>query len=574
MAATSASPAGAWLSLLSTAAEEWRATPFYRLMLRGVDPDKIAQWGEDPRRGDPAYGAELLRGVWRIGAERLARPQLAPWGAAPPSAHYSARLHSFSWLGDVAAVGATAYPAIAGLIETWVEGFGEWHAAAWAPELVAERLYAWLCHGRPAFEAGEPAKRAALMRSLGRQARHLYLAAQDLRRPGPLAPFRAPLSRIKAGAALTLAGLAGLPDAERLVELGEELLQEALASQFFADGGHKSRSPQALLEALCDLLTVDAAFARAGRPSPEELRAGGAKMAAMLRMMRMGDGGLACFQGGGEGGAGTVDAALREIGSGRDFLYATQSGYHRAVGGDAVALIDVGQAPPRDYAERGHAGALAFELSVGPDRLVVNIGSGLEIDAAWRAAGRATNGHSTLVVDDALSCGFEVPRGFKSAARPVGPPTVTGKRTEDEEGVAIEALHDGYRASYGLIHRRILHMRRDGGRLFGLDSLSRPLRDAKGEALRSLPVRFALRFHLHPSVKAEAVDDRTLALTTRRGGRWRFRADRAASLEESVYLGHGQPQRSGQIVVAGSADPRGEGEEPTNRVFWAFTRMG
>ena len=39
-------------------------------------------------------------------------------------------------------------------------------------------------------------------------------------------------------------------------------------------------------------------------------------------------------------------------------------------------------------------------------------------------------------------------------------------------------------------------------------------------------------------------------------------------------LGHGQPQRTGQIVVAGAAVPRGEGNQPTNLVFWAFTRLG
>ncbi len=571
--AAGANPAGAWLSVLSAAADEWRATPFYRLMLRGADPDRIAQWGEDPRRGDPVVGGEILRGMWRFGAERLARAQTIPWSAAPPSAHFSARLHSFSWLVDLAAAGASSYEPISALIDAWMDGYGEWHAAAWAPELAAERIYAWLCHGRPAFEQADAARRAALLRTLGRQARHLFIAAQDGRRVGPLAPLRTPLSRIKAGAALMLAGLAGLPDAERLLDLGEELLIEACAQQFFADGGHKSRCPEMLIDALSDMISVDRGCARAGRESPPDLRAQMAKMAAMVRLFRLGDGALACFQGGGEGLAGSIDAALRELGAGRDFQYATQSGYQRLAAGETILVMDVGAAPPRDYAERGHAGALAFEMSSGADRVIVNVGSSFEIDAQWRAAGRATNGHSTLVVDDALSCVFEQARGARGAARPVGPSAVSGKRTEDDEGVGLEALHDGYRSTYGLIHRRVLHMRKDGGRLFGLDSLARPLKDSKSDPTRTAPAPFALRFHLHPQVRAEAADARTILLHTRRGDVWRYRADRDATLEDSVYLGHGQPQRTRQIVVTGAADPRGEGDEPGNRVFWALTRL-
>ncbi|HVY03183.1 MAG TPA: hypothetical protein VG983_05960, partial [Caulobacterales bacterium] len=58
---------GALSKLLGAAGDEWRATPFYRMMLGGADPDRIAQWGKDPRVGDVARGEEILRGRWRIG---------------------------------------------------------------------------------------------------------------------------------------------------------------------------------------------------------------------------------------------------------------------------------------------------------------------------------------------------------------------------------------------------------------------------------------------------------------------------------------------------------------------------
>src|SRR5262249_29637984 len=148
---------------------------------------------------------------------------------------------------------------IAELIETWVERYGEWDDLAWDAELTAERLYAWLTAGRPALELSDARVRQHVLRSAARQSRLLLLAQSEL--TGPRTCL------IKADAAMVLAGTAGFPEADRLVEQGEEMLLEALAKQFLPDGGHQSRSPETLAEALCDLLTADNAFERLGEGS-------------------------------------------------------------------------------------------------------------------------------------------------------------------------------------------------------------------------------------------------------------------------------------------------------------------
>src|ERR1700761_5924691 len=107
MAAASNS-SGALGKLLGAASDEWRTTPFYRMMLRGADPDRVVQWAKDPRVADLRRGGEILAGAWRIAAERLPGPHIIPWSAPPPSPHFSARLHWFSWLRDLAALGPPA----------------------------------------------------------------------------------------------------------------------------------------------------------------------------------------------------------------------------------------------------------------------------------------------------------------------------------------------------------------------------------------------------------------------------------------------------------------------------------
>jgi uncharacterized heparinase superfamily protein len=556
-------PPRAWRGLLAAASEEWRATPFYRMMLRGADPDRITQWGRDVRVGDFARGMDIVRGQWRIASEKLPVMAPAPWSAPPPSLHFAARLHSFSWLIDVTSVGVSGQEAATVLIDSWVEGFGrDFHAAAWAPELVAERLFAWLCHGRAAFEQGDPVRRPELLRSLARQARHLQLAVQDLREP---------LARVKAGAALVLAGVSGVPDGDRLREEGEETLEEACASQFLSDGGHQSRSPQALLEAYCDLLTADDALVRQGLETPRLLRDALPRAAAMLRLFRMSDGKLYCANGGGESTAETLDSALREAPKARMYNFATTSGFQRLAAGDVVLMMDVGGAPPPAYGERAHAGALAFELSCGPDRIIVNVGSGLELLPDWRAAGRATNGHSTLVIDDALSAQFSQRRAGRGAAHPVGP-TVGQKRTEEDDGVLIDAHHDGYRAQYGYLHRRRVFLSADGRQMWGQDAAAPPLGGARA-GLK--PVAFAVRFHLHPGVRAERSDVHQMTLTPPNGPAWNFVTDaRRMELEHSIYLSAAAgPQRTRQIVLYGVTDPGAPEDRTPNLVKWKLSRV-
>jgi len=543
------------------ASEPWRSNPFHRMRLGDEAPDRIARFGADPRVGDSERGRELGRGVWRIAAERLNGEHAVPWRAKHPSRHFTARLHSFAWLIDLAAVGPSAHARIADLVDTWVGAYGEWDDLAWDPELTAERLFAWLCWGRPAFEGGNPEQREALMRSAARQARLLLVAQNEL--------SERPMAAIKAGAALILAGAAGFAEATRLAEQGEEMLIEACAKQFFPDGGHLSRAPEALAESLFDLLAATEAFEETGPIISEILP----KLANMLRMLRLGDGGLACFQGGSESSAASIDAALARVnGEVRGFQFAQHTGYQRLDAGGLRAILDVGGAPPLLYAERAHASALAFELSSESERLIVNVGAARELEPAGRQAARMTNAHSTLVLDDALSAEFEETRRARGAPRLVGPTLDDVRRSSDESGITVQGRHDGYRNSHGLLHRRYVFIDHAGANLRGIDELMRPMRH-KGAASKK-PIPYVARFHLHPDVRVRLVEHRVALLETPGGQRWRLRTDAPEiAIEPSIYWGgRTVPRDSLQIVLSGEADPMGHGLAPPNRIRWALAR--
>ena len=92
-------------------------------------------------------------------------------------------------------------------------------------------------------------------------------------------------------------------------------------------------------------------------------------------------------------------------------------------------------------------------------------------------------------------------------------------------------------------------MSRDGGRIDGEDVFS----TASGAAGKTNP-SYAVRFHLHPGVRASLTRDHSrVILAPLRGEPWEFYAGGAdISVEESVYLGGlDGPRRTDQIVVHG-----------------------
>jgi uncharacterized heparinase superfamily protein len=216
-----------------------------------------------------------------------------------------------------------------------------------------------------------------------------------------------------------------------------------------------------------------------------------------------------------------------------------------------VLIVDTGAPAPQGKDRLAHAGTLAFELSVGRERLIVNCGAAPIGAAAWVDAARATAAHSTLVIADTSS----------SELKPIGlgrrPEEVTVERNEANGAHWLEASHDGWKKPFGAIHRRRLYLAESGGDIRGEDVIE-----------AAVPQPFTIRFHLHPAVIAGMVQDGEGALLRLPSGGWRLRAEGAKmTLEESIYLGGPEPRRSEQVVLTGLADG-------PQHVKWAITKVG
>jgi uncharacterized heparinase superfamily protein len=131
-------------------------------------------------------------------------------------------------------------------------------------------------------------------------------------------------------------------------------------------------------------------------------------------------------------------------------------------------------------------------------------------------------------------------------------------------GDLLTTSHDGYLARFGVLHRRVLMAALDGSRLDGEDTLSPP----PGGRIKGHDTDYALRFHLHPSVKASRLSDaRGVMLVLPNRDVWTFEAlDDKVDLEDSVFLaGNDGPRRTAQIVIRQDA-------RQVSAIRWSFVR--
>jgi uncharacterized heparinase superfamily protein len=188
---------------------------------------------------------------------------------------------------------------------------------------------------------------------------------------------------------------------------------------------------------------------------------------------------------------------------------------------------------------------------------------------SWRQVARQTAAHSTVTFNDTSSSRFLASNSLRRLlGTPIlaGPTDVPVLRQESNEALTLGVSHDGYADRFGVVHQRLLRLAVDGRRLDGEDAFA----PAKGEELPSDRAdEFAVRFHLHPSVRPKRLDDgHGVMLMMPNKEIWGFSAyDDDVEVEESVYLaGSDGPRRTAQIVVYGRA-------RNVPRVRWTFAHV-
>jgi uncharacterized heparinase superfamily protein len=526
-------------------AAEWTALNPQRWL---PSPSDLGLGGSprDLRPADAENGARLLAGNVRLAGIGQAYGQRAEiWDRPAPSRGFAVALHRMAWLPDLLAAGRPGAAEALRLVLAWRRQFGTPGRFGWTPEVLERRVFNLACGLRVICAGASEAETAALTRSLLLQARRL-LAGEDGR---PRAAERA------ACAAVAAAALSGR-SARRLQARALGRLARALPATVKPDGGHASRSPQAGLELLFDLLTLDEALTERGQAAPPAMMQAIDRLLGAVRFFTLGDGRLPALQGG-EPSTGPYVAAARAEDEWADRpAPAALGGYQRLGAPKALEIVaDAAAAPQGQWSVSACAQPLALEILAGGRPLIG--GQGWSPDAAAPPGLRMVEAASTLTLGD-QGCGAPV-RGYSASVlgprlRDVGY-DVRAARREAEGAVWLDMTHDGWADRYGLRCERRLYLDaaaeelRAEDRFTALGEQGRKRRDGGHFA------PYAIRFHLHPGVSALAARDgkSVLLKADGRDQGWLLRTDaQDLHLEPSLrYGGGGAPRRSQQIILRG-----------------------
>ncbi len=538
---------------------EWFGSGPHRLAIALPRPEGLAARPHDPRPANPAHGLKILAGTLTLdGGSLRIGPDGDPFDTASPSRRFAIGLHRFDWLPDLVAAGSDGARRALRLIDDWRRVFGKWNAFSWSPECLERRVFHLSCAAKALAAEGSDAEIADLVLDIARQGRHLTEIT------------RAPERALERAAAATIAGcvLAGKPG-ERLIDKGLKALSHHIDQMVLPDGGHATRSPEAGVELLFDLLTLDDALGQRGRPSPEALSRAIDRLSSAARFFTLGDGHLAAFHGGEAIAPARIAAALAHDDAGpRPLNAAPHSGYHKMIGGSLEVIADCGPPPAGPLSVAACAQPAAVEIVCAKDRLITSCGWSPEATGA--NAFRLSDAASTVSAGDG-SAGRPL-SGFRAKA--LGPWLVDGaakveaKRHDDVGGVWLDIVHDGWR-QVGLSHARRLFLDAVADELRGEDSLT-PIAAAPGAAdgpRRYLP--FAVRFHLHPEARASiARDGKSVLIRGPNNIGWWLRNDAVdVEIAPSAHFDHGLARKAGQIVLKSQVRP-----EVGAKIRWKLTR--
>ncbi|KAB1074905.1 heparinase [Methylobacterium planeticum] len=521
---------------------------------------------QDLRTSDATFADDIYSGLFVFAGRSLAVSGRSPFDYTPPSPEWAEVLYGFGWLRHLrAADTALARANARAFVADFMAGRGDPTLARPTP-VAARRLISFLSQSPLVLEGADRNFYQGFLKILAKSARELE---RDLRWGLP------PQWRLSAAVALCYAGLC-CEGIEPILRRATRILSRELDRQIMADGGHRSRDPRFAMELMLDLLPLRQSYLSRSVDPPEALLRAIDRMLPLLRLLRHADASLSHFNGMGATAADHLATLLIYDGAmAQPMSHAPNSGYERLESGRIVVVADVGAPPPLPFSRNAGAGCLSFEMSSGPQRIVVNCGlpaSGAEL----RRLARSTAAHSTATVANTSSCRLLGGGGWwgeRLAADwlsrhlgPVvlrGPSDVKAERTETADALVVAARHDGYAEDFGIVHERRWQLVGSTGRLDGQDAF---VRTGKG---RHKPQDVAIRFHLHPAIVVcgETTDD--LTLSSPLGEVWAFRAEGAAiaiAIEESVYFaGLSGARRTDQIVLHLRV-------EDTTQVSWSFAR--
>lgn len=521
-----------------------------------------------PLPADPDLAQELYSGHFRLGGVAVDTAGQSPFQLSSAPRHWQRRLHSLAWLRHLEAANtALARQLAQSFVEEWWQSRSPPLMATkvvepcWELDVAAERLTSLITHATFVSAGRDDIFVRRFREELARQYRyvrnsydHMALTSEHM---------AAGLSLVHAAYTLKLTDRTR---ASALRRLGQTLRRQCTSVQGSAETIHISRRPSVAIAMIPMLAATTSALEDRSNSSPQAREMLGLlnniadEMAHWASVVQHSGGGLAVFNGAREESLERVTSVLALASGNTEILSSikTVGGYARLSAAGTTIICDVGHTPAVGASARAQAGTLAFEMSSGGERVLMNCGSpdaNMALQNDWHSAARQTAAHTALTLGQrsssspATSDWLRVLTGHEITAAAQITKCETG---ETDSRVWLNAQHDGYLASLGVLHRRALAIDGNGRTIFGEDVLTCPSGPEQKDDLQ-----VDLRFHFAPGCRVNKTDGLEARITTPGGRTWTFGVEPQEgfklSVAPSLQINHPSgPTAIQQIVVTGS----------------------
>lgn len=512
----------------------------------------------------PPMAGKLLKRRFEFVGCNVEMPVRITWQVAHASSAWHREFYGFRWIHELAA--SNNQKAASSFIREFINGMivqeKHLHHVAWEPDVAGARVAMWMQYRSFILKGSSKAFRKRFGRSIIRHALVLFRACES------------------SSATVGFAGVLGLlslssqiSDMRFMQTVVFVRLQHLLAEDVLQDGTHASVSPEKHLDVLRTLIDIRFLLSPEAAIYHDVVRVI-AMMGRALTFFCHGDGRLALFHDSLLADAGMI-AAVRQLSSATDIAseWLPDAGFIRLEQQRTRVLMAV--SPQADaQADIWPESRLAFELSDGSERIIVNCGAYRGNDVGWAKAVRHSQVYSGVTFDPAsVQAWREVREPQVEPEAPIAEgadEALRGKAPRGDvkvhtgtSGIFAEACNEKVPAHYGMTHHRHLHLSRKGDVLSGRDILV-----LQGDG----PPAFepVLRFHLHPDIRCHRMKGGVVELKSVSGKGWHFSATSGIELQvsESVYLGYyGKPQKTLQIVL------KPQIKTDKTMISWQFKRI-
>ena len=356
------------------------------------------------------------------------------------------------------------------------------------------------------------------------------------------------IKRVEMFTALLLSGLV-FKDYEENFNVAIHEIEKFVKSYFDKDGFPLSRNPNELIIISKHLILCGETIKDAQKYAPEFLDNIIEKNLNCINFIKTPENKIPLFNGATEGDLNQFEKYILENKKKEKEKKEIIGGIYSAKFKSQALFVDVGQPPSKNFSSNYQSGPMSFEYFLDGIKIITNCGYGRNISPKAELISKFTASQSTLTINDTSVTKFErnklLNKVFGNSINSTFK-TSNFNSKNDKSLIGCSVVHNGYEKDFSTIYEREIYLDKTNNKVTGIDKI---LKKSDG-----IPIRYAFRFFLHPSLSVvKTMSGNSALIQLSKSKSLIFTIDNEElEIEKSIFMGGKKVLDNYCITVAGN----------------------